>query len=107
RNLGGLRFEEVGVTSGVAFDGTGRATASMGVVADDLDGEGKLDLFHTNFNNEPNTFLRNLGGGQFADVTASAGLDAPSRAMTGFGTVALDADNDGAPDLFVANGHVD
>jgi tetratricopeptide (TPR) repeat protein len=107
RSLGSLRFEEVGVTSGVGYDGTGRATASMGVVADDLDGDGLLDLFHTNFNNEPNTFLRNLGGGLFVDATTAAGLDAPSRAMTGFGTAALDADNDGALDLFVANGHVD
>ncbi len=107
RNLGGLRFEEVGVISGVAYDGTGRATASMGVVAADLDGDSLIDLYHTNFNNEPNTLLRNLGGGQFADVTAASGLDAPSRAMTGFGTAAFDADNDGRIDLFVANGHVD
>jgi tetratricopeptide (TPR) repeat protein len=107
RNLGGLRFEEVGLTSGVAYDGTGRATASMGVVAEDLDGDRLLDLFHTNFNNEPNTLLHNLGGGQFVDTTTAAGLDAPSRAMTGFGTAALDADNDGTLDLFVANGHVD
>jgi len=107
RNLGGLKFEEVGMTSGVALDGTGRATASMGVVADDLDGDGRLDLFHTNFNNEPNTFLRNQGGGMFTDATAAWGLDAPSRAMTGFGTATLDADNDGSIDLFVANGHVD
>ena len=49
RNLGGLRFEEVGAAAGVAFDGSGRATASMGVVADDLDGDGLIDLFHTNF----------------------------------------------------------
>src|SRR5262249_39692376 len=30
-NLGGLRFEEVGILSGVAYDGVGRTTASMGV----------------------------------------------------------------------------
>ena len=50
---------------------------------------------------------RNLGGGLFADATRAAGLDAPSRSMTGFGAAALDADNDGLLDLFVANGHVD
>ena len=61
-----------GSTAGVAYDGNGRATASMGVVADDLDGDGRIDLFHTNFLNEPNTFLRNLGGGLFADATAGA-----------------------------------
>ena len=107
RNLGGLKFEEVGVASGVALDGSGRATASMGVVADDLDGDGLIDLFHTNFNNEPNTFLKGLGSGLFRDATAEVGLDAPSRPMTGFGVNALDVDNDGRLDLFVANGHVD
>ncbi|MEW4571524.1 VCBS repeat-containing protein, partial [Tautonia sp. JC769] len=107
RNLGGLRFEEVGVASGAAFDGAGRATASMGVVADDLDGDGLIDLFHTNFRNEPNTFLRNLGGGLFVDATTGSGLDGPSLPVTGFGTVALDFDNDGTLDLFVSNGHVD
>lgn len=105
-NRGDLRFEEVGIASGAAFDGAGRATASMGVVADDLNGDGLIDLFHTNFRNEPNTFLRNLGGGQFADATSGSGLDGPSLAVTGFGTVAIDAENNGTLDLFVANGHV-
>ena len=88
---------------------TGRAdaTASMGVVADDLDGDGRIDLFITNLVNESSTFFRNLGGGLFVDATLGAGLDAPSRPRTGFGDAALDADNDGRLDLFVANGHVD
>ena len=106
RNLGGLRFEELAVAAGAAYDGNGRSTASMGVLADDLDGDGRIDLFHTNFRNEPNTLLRNLGG-LFEDVTARAGLDAPSWPVTGFGTAALDADNDGHLDLVVVNGHVD
>jgi tetratricopeptide (TPR) repeat protein len=107
RNLGGLKFEEIGTQAGVAYDGNGRATASMGVVAEDLDGDGRIDLFHTNYINEPSTLLHNLGGGLFDDATARAGLDSTGRAFTGFGTVALDADNDGLLDLFVANGHVD
>jgi tetratricopeptide (TPR) repeat protein len=107
RNLGGLRFEEVGTTAGVAYDGSGRATASMGVVAEDLDGDGRIDLFHTNFINEGSTLLHNLGSGQFVDETDRTGLGAPSRPVTGFGTVALDVDNDGVLDLFAANGHVD
>ncbi len=107
RNLGGLKFEEIGSQSGVAYDGAGRATASMGVVAEDLDGDGRIDLFHTNFINEPNTFLKGLGGGLFQDETARAGLDATGRAFTGFGTNAVDLDNDGLLDLFIANGHVD
>jgi hypothetical protein len=107
RNLGGLRFVEAGVAAGLAYDAVGRATASMGVVADDLNSDGLLDLFHTNYFNEPNTLHRNLGGGHFIDVTALANLAAASRPMTGFGTAALDVENDGRLDLFVANGHVD
>ncbi|WP_152049397.1 FG-GAP-like repeat-containing protein [Tautonia marina] len=107
RNLGGLRFEEFGAPSGLALDGSGHATASMGVVADDLNGDGLIDIFHTNFLNEANTLHTNLGAGQFADASLTAGLATPSLAVTGFGAAALDADNDGHLDLFVANGHVD
>jgi tetratricopeptide (TPR) repeat protein len=107
RNLGGLKFEEVGMTSGLALNGSGKPTAAMGVVADDLDGDGRLDIFVTNFLNEPNTLFRGLGGGIFSDATTAANLHAPSIPMTGFGTAALDVDRDGILDLFVANGHVD
>jgi thioredoxin-like negative regulator of GroEL len=107
RNLGGLRFEEVGESAGVAFDGSGRATASMGVIAEDLDGDGRIDLLHTNFINESCTLHRNLGGGLFLDTTLAAGLDAPTRPKTGFGAVAIDLENNGRLDLFFANGAVD
>jgi tetratricopeptide (TPR) repeat protein len=107
RNLGGLRFEEVGLAVGAGSDGSGRPTGSMGVVAADLDDDGLVDLFHTNFLNEGSTLRLNVGGGQFRDGTLAANLHAPTLAMTGFGAVAVDADNDGRLDLFVANGHVD
>ena len=107
RNLGGFRFDETGMKAGVAVNGSGRATASMGVVAADLDGDGRIDLFITNLVNESGTFFRNLGDGLFLDATLGAGLDAPSRPKTGFGTAAVDADGDGRLDLFLANGHVD
>jgi tetratricopeptide (TPR) repeat protein len=107
RNLGGMRFQESGLDAGVSYDGSGQPTASMGVVADDLNGDGLIDLFHTNFINQSSTLRWNLGGGLFADRTLWANLAAPSRSRTGFGTAAFDADNDGNLDLFVANGHVD
>ena len=106
-NRGGLRFEEAGMAAGVALNGSGRATASMGVVADDLDGDGRTDLFVTNFLNEPNTLFHNLGGGLFADATLAANLATSSLTVTGFGVAAPDFDNDGHPDLFITNGHVD
>jgi tetratricopeptide (TPR) repeat protein len=107
RNRGGLRFDEVGQTAGVAYDAMGQPTASMGVVAEDLNADGLIDLFHTNFINQSSTLRWNLGAGLFMDATLAANLAAPSRSLTGFGSVALDVDNDGTLELFVANGHTD
>jgi enediyne biosynthesis protein E4 len=45
--------------------------------------------------------FRNVGGGRFEDVTAKAGIfDSSSKAL---GATLLDYENDGWPDLFVAN----
>ena len=107
RNLGGLKFEEVGMASGLGVDASGKATASMGVVASDLNADGLIDIFHTNFLNEGSTLRLNLGKGLFVDATSGTYLDVPSRSATGFGTAAIDVENDGRPDLFIANGHVD
>jgi tetratricopeptide (TPR) repeat protein len=107
RNLGGLRFEEVGDLAAVSYDATGQPTASMGVVADDLNGDGLIDLLHTNFVNQASTLRWNVGGGLFRDGTLAAGLGVASRAKTGWGAVALDVENDGRLDLFAANGHTD
>ena len=107
RNLGGLRFEEVGHVAGVASNADGGYQAGMGVACGDLDGDGRPDLAVTNFYNESTTFYHNLGGGVFADHTAAVGLAVPSRYRLGFGIAFLDANNDGRLDLVTANGHVD
>jgi len=106
RNLGGLKFEEVGLPAGVACNAEGAFQAGMGTACGDLDGDGKPDLAVTNFYGESTTFFRNLGGGMFADQTAAFGLAAPSRFLLGFGIAFLDADADGRLDLATANGHV-
>jgi enediyne biosynthesis protein E4 len=105
-NRGNMRFEEVGLSSGVACNANGAFQAGMGTAAGDLDGDGRIDLFVTNFYGESTTFYRNLGGGMFGDETAGAGLAAPSRFLLGFGIVLIDANNDGWLDLATANGHV-
>jgi hypothetical protein len=107
RNLGGLKFEEMGESTGLAGNGKGGYQAGMGVACGDLDGDGRPDLGVTNFYNESMTFYHNMGGGVFADHTAMIGLAVPTRYRLGFGAAFLDVDNDGHLDIAIANGHVD
>jgi hypothetical protein len=91
----------------VGINHLGAAEASMGIACGDYDADGWMDLFLTHFYTETNTLYRNEGGLSFQDITPKSGLGPPSRMMLGFGTMFLDADNNGWLDLFVANGHVD
>lgn len=93
--------------AGLAFNDDGLPMACMGVAIDDFDGNGSLDLFVTNFQNEANTLYLQDSPGLFGDATKAAGLEAASIPYTGWGTQSLDADLDGWPDLVIANGHVD
>src|SRR6185295_12033304 len=91
---------------GAAYDGSGKAQASMGIAAGDFDADGDDDLFVTTYDPETNTLRENDGKGYFLDVTDRYALGFPSLSYTGWGTQWLDADNDGALDLFVANGGI-
>lgn len=104
---GKLRFVEIGLPAGAALSGAGSAQAGMGIACADFDGNGRSDLFVTNFLRESNTLYLNRGGGLFFDATRTAALAGPSLAQLGFGTQAADFDLDGDQDLFVANGHID
>jgi hypothetical protein len=79
----------------------------MGVDAEDVDGDGRPELFVTNFADESNTLYQNLGDGQFQDLTPFFGLAADSMPWVGWGCALADFDGDGWPDSFVTNGHVD
>ncbi len=102
-----LRFAEEGLLRGVASNGAGKAEGCMGIAIDDADGDGRLDLFVTNFHQETNTLYRQTEPGSFEDLAREAGLAAGSRNMLGFGAQFLDADLDGKPDLITTNGHID
>lgn len=99
-------FTEVGFEQGVSYSDSGNEQGSMGVTWGDFDLDGKLDLFISNFETEPNALYKNLGEKGFVDITLSSKIGQPSRPYVGWGTSFVDFDNDGWPDLLVANGHV-
>jgi hypothetical protein len=98
-------FTETAVNSGVAFNDEGHEQAGMGADAGDYDGDGWLDIIKTNFSEDTPTLFHNNKDGSFSDNTLDAGLG-KSMQFLGWGTLFLDIDNDGWPDIFMANGHV-
>jgi hypothetical protein len=124
RNLGHGRFAEV-----PRAGGAGTALWSTSCAFTDVDRDGFLDLFVTNYvraekaNNKfcgrrspvmlrgychplaydpsPNVLYRNTGKGAFVDITARAGI-AGFRG-NGLGVAVTDINDDGWPDVFVAN----
>jgi enediyne biosynthesis protein E4 len=98
-------FNDVAIMAGVAFNEDGREQAGMGTTVADFNGDGRLDIFKTNFSDDTPTLYRNNGDGIFSDVTFAAGLGVHTQYL-GWGTMFLDFDNDGWPDLILVNGHV-
>ncbi len=98
-------FREEAVERGAAFDENGRSMSGMGVCAADYDHSGRSSIFRTNFSDERETLYRNVGQGEFEDATVGAGVGRNTR-FVGWGCGFVDFDNDGWPDLFLANGHV-
>src|SRR5262244_583567 len=106
RNKHDGTFEDISYLSGFALNDDGREQAAMGIAVGDYNHDGKIDFYITNFSDDYNTLYRNDGEASFSDVSARAGLATLTIPFLGWGTGFLDYDNDGWPDLFVANGHV-
>jgi hypothetical protein len=104
-NQGDGTFVEEGVPRGVAYDENGRSQSGMGIASADYDGDGRIDIFRTNFSDERETLYHNTGDGQFDDVTVAAGLGHNTR-FVGWGCAFFDFDNDGWKDLLLVSGHV-
>lgn len=93
RNDGG-RFVDVTAGSGLDVPLYG-----MGVATADYDGDGRTDVFLTAVGRD--RLFRNLGGGRFSDVTATAGVGGEEAWSSGAAWV--DYDRDGDLDLFVCS----
>lgn len=105
-NDGTGRFSEVGLAAGVAVGRDGKSRAGMGTEFADYDGDGRLDLVVTNHEFETHSLFHNEGGGTFADASVEGGIASSTLPYVGFGVAFVDADNNGALDLAIVNGHV-
>jgi enediyne biosynthesis protein E4 len=105
-NVGGKKFDEIGVEAGVAYGAHGAALSGMGSDFRDINNDGRPDIWHTAIEHETFPLYLNRGGGNFYDVTASSGLAQATGNMSGWGSGIYDLDNDGWKDLFVARSNV-
>jgi hypothetical protein len=104
-NKGNGKFEEVGLAAGVAYSEAGNPRSGMGVDASDFDGDGWQDLFVANIDQEFFSLYRNQKDLTFTD---EPGEIAPAtQLLSGWGLKFFDYDDDGDPDLLLANGHPD
>jgi enediyne biosynthesis protein E4 len=104
-NLGGKKFEEVGMQAGVAYAPDGVALSGMGSDFRDVNNDGRPDIWYTAVEHETFPLLINQGNGEFDDLTHASGL-AATKEMSGWGNGIFDFDNDGWKDLFVARANV-
>jgi hypothetical protein len=98
-------FEEVGAYTGIAYNEDGKEQSGMGASAGDYDRDGLLDIVKTNFTDDMPNLYRNLGRGNFSEVTARVGLGIHTQFVS-WGVAFFDFENDGWKDILIANGHV-
>jgi len=100
-------FEERGVPSGIAFSEDGVARAGMGADAADYDRSGHPSVIISNFANQMVSLYHNEGNGLFVDEAPQSEVGRATLVTLGFGCFFFDYDNDGWPDIFVADGHIE
>ena len=99
RNEGGGRFRDVTASAGVA--GTGRG---MGVLASDIDGDGRIDWLVAN-DAQNNAVWHNRGDGTFEDVAEHLGVavNGQGLAEANMGIAFGDTDGNSLPDIMITH----
>jgi hypothetical protein len=105
-NLGGKKFEEVGVAAGVAYTQDGRIVSGMGANFVDVNNDGRPDIWMTALPMQTFPLYLNRGGGEFENVSERTGLAWQTLPMSGWSNAVVDLDNDGWKDLFAARSDV-
>ncbi|HKN31986.1 MAG TPA: CRTAC1 family protein [Terriglobales bacterium] len=100
-------FEERALSAGIAFSEDGVARAGMGADAGDYDRSGHPSIIITNFANQMLSLYHNEGNGLFVDEAPRSEVGRATLVTLGFGCFFFDYDNDGWPDIFVADGHIE
>jgi enediyne biosynthesis protein E4 len=100
-------FEEKGIAAGIAFSEDGVARAGMGVDSADYDRSGRASIIITNFANQMLSLYHNEGNGLFVDDAPQSEVGRATLVTLGFGCFFFDYDNDGWPDILVADGHIE
>ncbi|WP_231741669.1 FG-GAP-like repeat-containing protein [Stieleria varia] len=97
---------DLGISCGLAVDAQSLDQGSMGIASEDFDNDGDLDVYVTGFANEYNILYEQQSPGLWTDRTGVQQLIAPTLQTVGFGTQAVDLDNNGVHEIIVANGHI-
>jgi enediyne biosynthesis protein E4 len=103
-NLGNGSFEDEGTTTGVAYGPNGEVFGNMAGDFGDFDRDGRLDLIATRYRGQPVSLYRN-DQIAFTDIATQTGLARDTQATVKWGVGFGDFDNDGWPEILVANGN--
>lgn len=106
KNLGKLRFEDIGTRTGTATNIEGAEQATMGIAIADVNKDTLPDILTTNFSDDTNTLFVSRKDGFFDDRTSQYGIGMPSRTLCGWAAAFVDLDHDSDEDIFIVNGHV-
>jgi hypothetical protein len=99
-------FEEEGLLSGTALSLDGKSMGNMAADFADIDHDGNFDLLITRYGYQPMSLYLNRKAQGFMDITWDSGLARDPYEPVRWGGGFADFDNDGWPDIFVANGNV-